>query len=192
MANKAEEYAERQFGKNFETVLRISDAIMDGARLPKIDNVDQVEALIADHVSKKAYDSSTQHMLAIVDEWKRAGGKTVGYSAQAKAMQAPGEASMGMGGLLRSLQQLGGSHGQAGKLRALQQRQSEATTQYEKNMLQEDIDALSQDVNETALRDLEVKEEQGRSFRLCARIVALGRQSVPDEIYDSIIAVIRN
>lgn len=72
----ADNYAERNLGPYFEGALKISDAIRDGARLPQLEDLDVVKAVIDEHVTIADNREAERYANKIIMEWKEANNKT--------------------------------------------------------------------------------------------------------------------
>ena len=204
-------YATRTLGPEWETVLKISEALASGRRVPQIENLDDVEEQLRANVSVRDFENSEVLARVIIQEWKNARGNRDDVHRQVKMENMmkdvmSGKAPSGFEDLF------GGITGQSAPFSTLNKNpeiqkamdrvedrkksMEEATTEYGKQEATKEYQAAMDELNilaEGAMNDLNAKVKEAQlprqSFFTAARIVALGRGCVDDAVYDHILSV---
>jgi len=193
----ADNYAERNLGPYFEGALKISDAIRDGARLPQLDDLDVVKAVIDEHVTIADNREAEGYANKIIMEWKEANNKTTVFGPFApKNPQGVGSLSSLLGNsgenanASESIANLFGGDmlNNIANLRSLQEKQKSATTDAEREEATTQLTEKSDEFSREVSANLKKRTDASESFHLCAKIIAMGPDSPLKSYYDKIMA----
>lgn len=192
----ADNYAERNLGPYFEGALKISDAIRDGARLPQLEDLDVVKAVIDEHVTIADNREAEGYANKIIMEWKEANNKTTVFGPFApKNPQGVGSLSDILGGnddseSSKSLADIFGGDmlNNIANLRSLQEKQKSATTDAEREEATTQLTEKSDEFSREVSANLKKRTDASESFHLCAKIIAMGPDSPLKNYYDKIMA----
>lgn len=192
----ADNYAERNLGPYFEGALKISDAIRDGARLPQLEDLDVVKAVIDEHVTIADNREAEGYANKIIMEWKEANNKTTVFGPFApKNPQGVGSLSDILGGTdnsesSKSLADIFGGDmlSNIANLRSLQEKQKSATTDAEREEATTQLTEKSDEFTREVSANLKKRTDASESFHLCAKIIAMGPDSPLKNYYDKIMA----
>lgn len=192
----ADNYAERNLGPYFEGALKISDAIRDGARLPQLEDLDVVKAVIDEHVTIADNREAEKYANKIIMEWKEANNKTTVFGPFApKNPQGVGSLGDMLGGTdnsesSKSLADIFGGDmlGNIANLRSLQEKQKSATTDAEREEATTQLTEKSDEFTREVSANLKKRNDASESFHLCAKIIAMGPDSPLKNYYDKIMA----
>jgi len=192
----ADNYAERNLGPYFEGALKISDAIRDGARLPQLEDLDVVKAVIDEHVPIADNREAEKYANKIIMEWKAANNKTTVFGPFApKNPQGVGSLGDMLGGTdnsesSKSLADIFGGDmlGNIANLRSLQEKQKSATTDAEREEATTQLTEKSDEFTREVSANLKKRNDASESFHLCAKIIAMGPDSPLKSYYNKIMA----
>ena len=192
----ADNYAERNLGPYFEGALKISDAIRDGARLPQLEDLDVVKAVIDEHVTIADNREAEKYANKIIMEWKAANNKTTVFGPFApKNPQGVGSLGDMLGGTdnsesSKSLADIFGGDmlGNIANLRSLQEKQKSATTDAEREEATTQLTEKSDEFTREVSANLKKRNDASESFHLCAKIIAMGPDSPLKSYYNKIMA----
>lgn len=192
----ADNYAERNLGPYFEGALKISDAIRDGARLPQLEDLDVVKAVIDEHVTIADNREAERYANKIIMEWKEANNKTTVFGPFApKDPQGVGSLGNMLGGNAdsessKSLADIFGGDmlNNIANLRSLQEKQKSATTDAEREEATTQLTEKSDEFTREVSANLKKRTDASESFHLCAKIIAMGPDSPLKNYYDKIMA----
>lgn len=192
----ADNYAERNLGPYFEGALKISDAIRDGARLPQLEDLDVVKAVIDEHVTIADNREAERYANKIIMEWKEANNKTTVFGPFApKNPQGVGSLSDILSGTddSESSKPLADIFGgdmlsSIANLRSLQEKQKSATTDAEREEATTQLTEKSDEFSREVSANLKKRTDASESFHLCAKIIAMGPDSPLKNYYDKIMA----
>ena len=197
-------YATRTLGPEWETVLKISEALASGRRVPQIENLDDVEEQLRANVSVRDFENSEVLARVIIQEWKNARGNRDDVHRQVKMAKLMEGMMSGDVSAQSSIQELGGSAQQSASAPLLdnsaiqkamarvedrKKSMEEATTDYGKQEATKEYQAAMNELNELATAQMKEAQRPRQSFFTAARIIALGRGCVDDAVYDHILSV---
>lgn len=198
----AVKYAARNLGPEWPTVLKLSGALERGWRIPEIPNLEDAQEQLRNNVSVNDFEHSAVLAEAIKHEWKLAQGKRSGIarlmqlSRALESMddQGDGEAlkqiiEQFVGKSIAALQDDPEIRELVASYQRLQKEHDEATTDYGRESVGDRMERLHRKLNDVATAKQAELNRPKKSFHLAAQIVALGRGSVSDEIYDLVTGI---
>lgn len=188
----AERYVENRFGKNWKDILTVTDAMKDGFTLTDFEPVGGFE------VVKEQFENNISHgMMKKIDEikpnviveWNTI--QMMGEKNPQEVMKRmlTGDASNAekleaITAFTQSLTDgMGGSGSDLAKANRLRAEIHEATTEYDKNTKQAELDKIMARQQEQGRADALEKARQADNMDLIAKILIAGRDAVSNEVY---------